>query len=192
MERAILEDDAETGVCLMAVEAGLDTGGIYAEVATAIDEEETAEDLRARLVGLGCRLLEQNLAHGKAGLPLPRDQVGTPSYAEKILSAERELHWDQPGAQLRRVVRVGRAWTTFRHHRLGVVSASRAPDDGPTSPGAPGALAGTDVWAGDGTRVRLVTVHPEGKRPMAADEWIRGVRPGPDEGLGPWPSSGHR
>ncbi|HEY5097637.1 MAG TPA: methionyl-tRNA formyltransferase [Acidimicrobiales bacterium] len=194
VERAILEDDAETGVCLMAVEAGLDTGGIYAEVATAIEEEETAEDLRARLVGLGCGLLEEHLADGRAGLPRPHDQAGTPSYAEKILPAERELHWDQPGAQLRRVIRVGRAWTTFRHHRLGVVAASAVPDaEGPaTPPGAAGALVGTDVWAGDGSRVRLVTVHPEGKRPMAADEWIRGVRPSPDERLGPWTAAGHQ
>ena len=94
VERAILEDDAETGVCLMAVEAGLDTGGIYAEVATPIGEDETAEELRARLVVLGCGLLDEHLARGRAGLPLPRDQAGTPSYAEKILPGERELHWD--------------------------------------------------------------------------------------------------
>jgi methionyl-tRNA formyltransferase len=194
VERAILEDDAETGVCLMAVEAGLDTGGIYAQAATTIGEDETAEELRSRLVGLGCVLLDEHLARGRAGLGLPRDQAGTPSYAEKILPGERELHWDQPASQLRRVVRVGRAWTTFRQHRLGVVTAGGVPEDGdvPTPNGAPGTLVGTDVWAADGSRVRLVTVHPEGKRPMAADEWIRGVRPGPDERLGPWTAPAHQ
>jgi methionyl-tRNA formyltransferase len=194
VERAILEDDAESGVCLMAVEAGLDTGGIYAEAATTIGEDETAEELRARLVGLGCRLLEKHLTEGRAGLPLARDQAGTPSYAEKILPSERELHWDQPASQLRRVVRVGRAWTTFRGHRLGVVTASGVPEGTgvPARAGAPGSLDGTAVRAGDGSLVRLVTVHPEGKRPMAADQWIRGVRPGPDEHFGPWTAPAQR
>jgi methionyl-tRNA formyltransferase len=186
VERAILEDDAETGVCLMAVEAGLDTGPIYAEVATAIGEDETADELRARLVQLGCGLLDEHLGRGRAGLPVPRDQAGTPTYAEKVRPEEHVLHWEQPADQLRRVIRVGRAWTTFRGRRLGVPAAAGVPvEGGPAGPvGPPGALAGTDVWAGDGTRLRLVTVHPEGKRPMDAAEWIRGVRPGPDELLG--------
>jgi len=186
VERAILEDDAETGVCLMAVEAGLDTGPIYAEVATAIGEDETADQLRARLVLLGCGLLEEHLARGRAGLPVPREQAGTPTYAEKVLPGEHVLHWEQPADQLRRVIRVGRAWTTFRGRRLGVPAAAGVPEaEGPAVPvGPPGALLGTDVWAADGTRLRLVTVHPEGKRPMDAAEWIRGVRPGPDELLG--------
>jgi len=194
VERAILEDDAETGVCLMAVEAGLDTGGIYAEVATAIGDDETAEELRSRLVVLGCGLLEQHLAGGRAGLPRPRDQVGTPSYAEKILPGERELRWDEPATQLRRVVRVGKAWTTFRRHRLGVLAAAGVPEEDGVAPpvGEPGTLEGTHVWAGGGTRLRLVTVHPEGKRPMAAEEWVRGVRPAPDERLGPWVAPAHR
>ncbi len=97
VERAILEGDAETGVCLMAVEAGLDTGPVYAEQETEIDEEETADELRSRLVVIGCRLLVDHLADGLKGLPVPRDQIGEPSYAEKILPAELESAWDQPG-----------------------------------------------------------------------------------------------
>ena len=97
VERAILEGDAETGVCLMAVEAGLDTGPVYAEVATAIDPEESVDELRGRLVAIGCRLLEEHLADGRAGLPVPHDQDGNPTYAEKILPHEFELDWDRPG-----------------------------------------------------------------------------------------------
>jgi methionyl-tRNA formyltransferase len=183
VERAILEDDAETGVCLMAVETGLDTGGIYAEASTAIGEEETADELRSRLVVMGCRLLELHLRDGISGLPLPRDQAGIPSYAEKIVPGELEIHWDQPAAQIRRLIRLGRAWTTFRRRRLGILRATAA-SDGVSSSGDPGRLHGTEVTAGNGSSLRLVTVQPEGKRPMDADDWLRGVRPGTDERLG--------
>jgi methionyl-tRNA formyltransferase len=189
VERAVLEGDAETGVCLMAVEAGLDTGRIYAEASTAIGDDETAEQLRSRLVAMGCRLLEEHVGAGFGGLPIPRDQVGTPSYAEKILPAELELHWEQPALQIRRVIRLGRAWTTFRGRRLGVLSATEVHglpevqgDGGTVAP--PGSLHGTEVMAGGRSRLRLVTVHPEGRRPMDAAEWIRGVRPGPADVLG--------
>ena len=189
VERAILEGDAETGVCLMAVEAGLDTGRIYAEASTVIGDDETADELRTRLVASGCRLLEEHLADGFSGLPIPRDQVGTPSYAEKINAAELEVDWEQPALQIRRVIRLGRAWTTFRGRRLGVLAATELPDppgvhgDGGTV-APPGSLRGTEVTAGGRSGLRLVTVHPEGRRPMDAEEWIRGVRPGPDDVLG--------
>jgi methionyl-tRNA formyltransferase len=182
----------------MAVEAGLDTGPIYAEADTEIDEEETAEELRSRLVVMGCQLLVEHLAGGFHGLPIPRDQKGEPSYAEKVLPAELEIRWDQPAVQIRRVIRLGRAWTTFRGRRLHVLRATGVlPGAGPTAPAdpagpadpttsasVPGQLDGADVICGLGTRVRLVTVQAEGKRPMAAEEWLRGVRPGPDERLG--------
>jgi methionyl-tRNA formyltransferase len=187
VERAILEGDAEAGVCLMAVEAGLDTGGIYAEEATVIGEEETADELRSRLVDIGCRLLVAHLAGGRAGLPPARDQVGTPSYAEKILSAEHQLRWEQPAVQLHRVVRLGRAWTTFRGRRLGIVRAVVSGDSDPGAAGTgdgPGSLQGTAVLGGDGYRLALLTVQPEGKRPMDAEAWLRGVRPARGERLG--------
>ena len=185
----------------MAVEAGLDTGGIYAELATEIGEEETADELRARLVAMGCRLLVDCLGRrAQAACPMPRDQEGEPSYAEKILPGELELRWDQEAIQIRRVVRLGRAWTTFRGRRLHVLAAAGAParpdggapappDGGAPAPPdggapAPGSLDGAEVVAGGGTRVRLVTVQPEGKRPMDVDDWLRGVRPRPGERLG--------
>jgi methionyl-tRNA formyltransferase len=198
VERAILEGDSETGVCLMAVEAGLDTGPVYAEADTEIDDEETADELRSRLVVLGCQLLVEYLAGGLRGLPMPQDQKGEPSYAEKVLPAELEIRWDQPAMEIRRVIRLGRAWTTFRGRRLHVLLATGVPpgagESGPGDPNepagptdaasVPGRLDGADVICGQGSRVRLVTVQAEGKRPMAAEEWLRGIRPGPHERLG--------
>jgi methionyl-tRNA formyltransferase len=182
VERALLEGDAETGVCLMAVEAGLDTGGVYAVEATEIDPDESVDDLRARLVAIGCRLLEEHLADGRAGLPVPRDQAGNPTYAEKLLSHELELDWTRPAVHLRRVVRLKRAWTTFRGRRVRVLAAGAGVDDG--TPIGPGELQGTVVGAADGTRVELVTVQPEGKRPMDASAWLNGIHPGPGDRFG--------
>ncbi len=182
VERALLEGDAETGVCLMAVEAGLDTGAVYAEEATAIEPDETVDELRARLVAIGCRMLAEHLADGRAGLPVPREQAGNPTYADKLQAHELELDWDRPAVQLRRVVRLGRAWTTFRGRRLRVGAAD--PADPGTPVLAPGELSGTVVGAGQGTRLRLVTVQPEGRRPMDAAAWLHGTHPGPGERLG--------
>ena len=184
VERAVIEGDAETGVCLMAVEAGLDTGPVYAEVATAIDPEEPVEELRARLVDIGCGMLVEHLAHGRTGLPVPHDQDGNPTYADKITPHELELDWDLPALQLRRVVRLGRAWTTFRGRRLRVLAAGHADDDGAVGPLAPGQLDGAAVGAGGGSRLELRTVQPEGKRPMDAPAWLHGVHPGPGDRLG--------
>jgi methionyl-tRNA formyltransferase len=197
VERAILEGDAETGVCLMAVEKGLDTGPIYAMGDTSIDEHESAEELRARLVEIGCRLLIENLSGGAAGLPIPHEQEGDPSYAEKIRPEELELRWERDATYLSRVVRLGRAWTTFRGRRLRVLNAAaEAWDTAETTasdhagrPGAPegdspGALHGEVVTAGEGTHLRLIRVQPEGKQPMAAADWLHGARPVPTELLG--------
>ncbi len=183
VERALLEGDAETGVCLMAVEAGLDTGPVYAEVATAIDPDETVEELRSRLVTIGCDLLVAHLGDGRAGLPVPRDQAGNPTYAEKLLSHKLELDWEQSAVHLRRVVRLGRAWTTFRGKRLRVLAA-RSADGDDVADLRPGELRGSTVGTGEGSKIELVEVQPEGKRPMAAADWLHGVHPGPGDRLG--------
>jgi methionyl-tRNA formyltransferase len=83
------------------------------------------------------------------------------------------LRWEKSAAQLHRVVRLGRAWTTFRGKRLGVLKATPvgAPDDA----GPPGTLVGTVVRTGDGA-LQLEKVQPESRTPMPADDWARGVR----------------
>jgi methionyl-tRNA formyltransferase len=177
VERAILAGDERTGVCVMAVEAGLDTGPVYAKEEVAIGESETADELRSRLVEVGTRLLVGVLS---GPLPVPVPQEGEPVYADKVTPAELELDWGRTAAELGRVVRVGRAWTTFRRRRLGVLSAEPVP----AAPGAgvPGTLLGDTVATGAGG-LRLVVVQPEGGRPMDAGDWRRGARPAPGERL---------
>jgi methionyl-tRNA formyltransferase len=177
VERAILAGDDETGVDVMHVEEGLDTGGIYAEARLAIAPEETADDLRARLVSVGTDLLVRTLTEG-LGEAVP--QAGEPTYAAKLDPSELELDWSRPAVDLQRVVRLGRAWTRFRGRRLKVLASRVSPA---TAPAEPGLIEGLLVGTGEGV-LELVTVQPEGKGPQAASEWRNGARPRPGERLG--------
>ncbi|MDQ3570508.1 MAG: methionyl-tRNA formyltransferase [Actinomycetota bacterium] len=176
VERAILAGDTETGVCLMALEAGLDTGPVHRCQRVAIGDEETADELRARLVDCGTQMLVDELGRG-LGQPLP--QVGEPTYAAKLEPEELRLDWTRPATELHRVVRLGRAWTTFRRRRLGVRKVA-VTESGP----APGLLQGVVVGTGDGRGLALVEVQAEGRAPMTAADWLRGARPDAGERLG--------
>src|SRR5690606_10623910 len=105
VERALLAGDEETGVCVMELEAGLDTGPVHACERVAIGPEETADELRSRLVAIGTDLLVRLLTTG-LGTPVP--QEGEPTYAAKIEPEELRLDWTRPAVELGRVVRVGR------------------------------------------------------------------------------------
>lgn len=183
VERAIMAGDAETGVCLMELEAGLDTGPVLGRRVVAIGPDETAAELRSVLAAQGTDLLLSQLRDGLApGVP----QEGEATYAAKIDPAELELHWTEPALQLHRRVRVGRAWTTFRSRRLGVLATSLGPED--TDPGALPLAAGelgaaTVVGTGDG-RLTLLQVQPEGRAAMTAHAWANGARPRPGDRLG--------
>jgi methionyl-tRNA formyltransferase len=178
VERAVLAGDDETGVCLMRLEEGLDTGPLYACERVTIGPDETADELRSRLVGLGTDLLVDRLV---AGLGRPVPQEGEPTYAAKLEPQELRLDWARPAVELHRVVRVGGAWTTFRGRRLKVRWARLAPA-GSTGL-APGQLEATVVGTGAGA-LELVEVQPEGRAPQPAQAWWNGARIGPGERLG--------
>ncbi len=178
VERAVLAGDAVTGVCVMAVDEGLDTGPIYASTRVEVGGDETAASLRSRLADAGSSLLVDVLC---GGLEEPVPQVGEPIYAHKLGSADLELDWSQPAAVLERVVRVGGAWTTFRGARL-KVWAAEALDDHPFA-GSLGILDGDLATTASGA-LRLVEVQPESRSRMAASTWLQGARPEPGERLG--------
>jgi methionyl-tRNA formyltransferase len=181
VERAILAGDRVTGVCLMALEEGLDTGPVYACEAKGIGEEETADELRAALTETGTRMLVELLARD---LPVPRPQQGTPTYAAKIEPDEHRLDWSRPAVELHRVVRLGHAWTTFRGKRLRVLRARPADDTG--GPGlAPGELDPAALAVGTGAGLlALLEVQPEGRGPQPASAWRNGARPRRGERMG--------
>ena len=178
VERAILAGDAETGVCLMAIDSGLDTGAVYSCERVAIGDEETADELRARLSELGAEMIVKALENG-LGAPVP--QEGEATYAEKIEPEDLHLSWERSASALHRVVRVGRAWTSWRGKRLLVLRAEVVRGADPGS--RPGELRGDVVATADGG-LRLLRVQPEGRAPIDAWDWIRGARPLPGEIMG--------
>jgi methionyl-tRNA formyltransferase len=185
VERAILAGDRETGVCLMKVEEGLDTGPVYAVRTVTLDNDITLAALRVELVEVASALVVESLAHEVAGLPDPVPQAGEVTVADKLNKEDLHLDWTRSAVELRRVVRLGKAWTTFRGKRLTVLETRPAPDaPAPAPAGAPpGSLLGPVVVTGEGSLV-LVKVQPESRSPMSAEEWLRGVRPAAGERLG--------
>jgi methionyl-tRNA formyltransferase len=178
VQRAILSGDAETGVSLMQLDEGLDTGPVYAQVSTVIDRSDTAESLTRRLIDLGLPLLDR--LDGDMGQPVP--QSGEATYAEKITKADLRLDWDAPAEVLLRRVRVGGAWTVFRDQRLAVVRAGVQPGEA-----APGVMERTPdgIAVGTGEAVLVIQrVKPEGRNEQAASDWWNGSRVAAGERLG--------
>jgi len=162
VERALLAGDQVTGVCVMAVEEGLDTGGVYARSEVPIGAETIAAALRAELVDAGTALLVDTLDRPlDTWIDDPEPQVGEITYASKFASGDLEIDWSLAAVEVHRLIRVGGAWTTFRGKRLKINEARLI----------------------DG-RVVPVVVQPEGKPAMAFDAWRHGARPAPDELFG--------
>ncbi len=187
IERALLAGDAETGVCIMRMDEGLDTGPVYARRATPIAPDDTGASLRERLAEMGAALLVETLPRIAAGLaPQPQPEEGA-SYARKLANEERNLDWTQPATAIDRVVRCfapkpgarvrvrGRWLKVLRGEALASAAAQA---------GAGTLLEGGhfDVACGEGV-YRLLEVQPEGKKAMRGEDWLRGARLAPGERL---------
>ena len=173
VERAILAGDDETGVCLMRIDEGLDTGGVYASVSTPIEQEETAGELHGRLTELGTRLLLDTLPRVPETEPVPQD--GEPIYAEKLTVEEFRIDGTRPSIELHRVVRAGNprpgAWMIVNGQRIKVW---RAHVEG--GHGTSGLVRGRgELVTTDGV-LRLDEVQPEGKPRMTGEAWMAGRR----------------
>jgi methionyl-tRNA formyltransferase len=197
--RAILDGKSESGVTIMRMEEGLDTGPICLQAAEPILPDDTAETLTRRLATLGGRAAVEALDQLEAGTltETPQDDA-LASYAAKITTTEAEIDWSLPAAVIERSARAfdpwPGAWTTFRGERLKVfrvdladaVVDSRAVATG-AEDGRPGEIVAADpapiVRTGD-RPVRVVIVQPPGGRRMAGDDWARGREVNLGETLG--------
>ena len=172
IQRAIMAGDQETGVCIMQMEAGLDTGPVLLRQAVPIGPEETSAELHDRLSALGARLILQALE----ALPLPA--VPQPAkgvtYAAKIDKAEARVDWTRPAAEVDHLIRglspFPGAWVEVRGERVKLLRSRLAGGEG--QPGQ--VLGGFTVACGDGA-VEVLEAQREGKRPMPAAEVLRGL-----------------
>jgi methionyl-tRNA formyltransferase len=194
VQRAILEGDETTGVTVMVMDEGLDTGPIVQVEETAIGADEDAGTLGRRLAEIGGPLLVRSLRGMDVGSIEPRSQHHTDAtYAPKLLPDERTLDWNQPAEAVARRIRAFApdpgAVTTFRQGRLTVLRAAARGMDATSTDGLhPGRVTieedGTpSIDATDGL-VALLEVAPAGRRRMSGADWVRGTRIKPGERLG--------
>lgn len=174
VERALLAGDERTGVCLMQLEEGLDTGGVFAVAERTIASDDTADTLRDALVALGTDVLLDALTHG-FGSPTP--QLGEPTYAAKLTSDDLLIDWNGEATSVLRQVRIGGAWTSVAGRRLKIHRAAVRARRSVESPGTCTVEGGTVFVATGGDDVELVSVQPEGRAAMDASAWANGARP---------------
>ena len=174
IQRAIMAGDAETGVCIMQMEAGLDTGPVLLRRATPIAAEETAGDLHDRLSGLGAAAIVEALARLDDLVPQVQPTDGV-TYADKIDKAEARVDWTAPADAIDRKIRglspFPGAWTTVAGKRVKLLR-SRVADGA----GAPGTVLNAFTVAAGDRAVEITQVQPEGKGPMWSMDWLRGAR----------------
>ena len=173
IHRAIMAGDAETGVCIMQMEAGLDTGPVLMRAATPIGAAETTADLHDRLAEMGGQLIVQTLADLPNLSPVPQPDAGV-TYAHKIDKAEAAIDWTRPAAEVDRQIRglspFPGAWFEQDGVRIKVLGSQRADGSGPAGQTLDDALT---IACGAGA-VRLTRLQKAGKGAQDAASFLHG------------------
>jgi methionyl-tRNA formyltransferase len=179
IQRAILAGDRETGVCLMQMEAGLDTGPVLLSLATAIANDDTTASLHDRLAQLGAQVLKDGLVLLRLGLrPMAQAQAATGvTYAGKLDKAEATLDLNLPAIELERRVRAFSPWPVAELELAGErvrVFAARVLDE--IVAAAPGTVLragreGLDLATGDGV-LRLTLVQRAGGKVLPVADYL--------------------
>ncbi|HZP64831.1 MAG TPA: methionyl-tRNA formyltransferase [Rudaea sp.] len=185
IQRALLAGDTETGVCLMQMEAGLDTGPVLLRRALAIAPQDTGGTLHDRLAALGAEVLGEGLlrlVRGETLTPERQPEQGA-SYAHKLDKTEAKLDWHQTAAALERKVRAFDPWPVAEAdvggERLRIWKAQALTAHGDTAPGQIVAAGrdGIDVACAQGV-LRLLEVQRAGGRRMPVRDYLN-ARPDP-------------
>ncbi len=176
IQRAIIAGDTESGVCLMAMEEGLDTGGVFARGVVPITETTTGQNLHDALAAIGGELLTQHLDAIAAGTlkAVPQPEAGV-TYAQKIEKSEARIDWTQPAEEIARKLRAFTPWPAcdfvlggevYKLIKAEVVSGS----------GTPGTLLDNQftIACGSGA-LRLLTVQRPGRGPVDGAACLRGI-----------------
>ncbi|OWY02498.1 methionyl-tRNA formyltransferase [Thioclava sp. F1Mire-8] len=174
IHRAIMAGDSQTGICIMQMEAGLDTGPVMLREATEIGATETTGELHDRLSAMGARLILDALSEIDSLILQPQPEDGV-TYAAKIDKAEAQVDWTRPADEVIRHINglspFPGAWTEIAGERIKLLRA--APAEGSAAPGE--ILDGFTIACGTGALEILEAQRP-GKRPMSGDDVLRGLR----------------
>ncbi|HWK96376.1 MAG TPA: methionyl-tRNA formyltransferase [Pseudolabrys sp.] len=175
IHRAIMAGDAETGVTIMQMDEGLDTGAMTMREAMPIAADATTGELHDALAAMGARLMPVALAAADRGSlkPTPQPAEGV-TYAEKISKSESRIDWSRPAHDVHNHIRglspFPGAWFEFDGARVKVLRSTLGSGSGAPGTALDDALT---IACGDGA-VRLVQVQREGKKAMSAEEFLRG------------------
>ncbi len=174
IHRAIMAGDFETGVCLMQMEAGLDTGPVLAKTSTQISEQITTGELHNTLADISAKLLIDNLDQIESLTPVAQSSTGI-LYAEKISKSESEIDWNKSAIEVKNHIHglspFPGAWSTYRGERIKFHEVELLNDQAEA-----GCVfdANFSISCGSGA-IRPITLQREGKRAMASQEVLRGL-----------------
>lgn len=173
IHRAIMAGDEKTGVCIMQMDAGLDTGAVLMREETTISAEETTALLHDRLCGIGAKTIVTALENlpNLAAVPQPEEGV---TYAAKIDKSEARIDWSQPAHIVDRTIRglspFPGAWCEINRERVKLLESRLVDADAPAGT----VLRGMTIACGSGA-VEILTAQRQGKKPMAVSEILRGL-----------------
>ncbi|MEU0528361.1 methionyl-tRNA formyltransferase [Streptomyces niveus] len=189
VQHAVIAGDETTGAATFLIEEGLDSGPVYGVITEDVRPTDTSGDLLTRLAFAGAGLLAATMDGIEDGtLKAVRQPTEGISLAPKLTVEDARVDWAAPALRVDRVVRgctpAPGAWTVFRGERLKLIQLRPTPDRTDLTPGEP-AVGKNSVHVGTGSyAVELLWVQPQGKKPMRAADWARGVRIAPGERLG--------
>ena len=173
IHRAIMAGDSQTGICIMQMAAGLDTGPVLLRQSTPIGAQETTADLHDRLSQIGADLIVQSLKTLFSLTPTPQSAEGI-TYAQKIDKAEARIDWTRPApqvdAQIRGLSPFPGAWCLVQNQRVKLLRSRLAPGTG--TPGQ--VLHGFTIACGTGA-VEITEAQREGKNPTPIPDLLRGL-----------------
>jgi methionyl-tRNA formyltransferase len=180
IQHAIMQGLDETGVTIMQMAAGMDTGPILHQVSTPVASDETGGELESRLAEIGALALIEALALLETGVLVPRPQDDSrATYAPKLTVDSARITWDASAVTVARFIRAldprPGAWTQLGERRIKLFGPRAA--GSPPAGAVPGQIVATEpallVCTGNDL-LQILDVQPEGKGRLAAADWVRG------------------
>ncbi len=173
IHRAIMAGDTETGVAIMQMEAGLDTGPVLLSETLRIAADDTTQTLHDKLKHLGARLIAQALDQLPNLTPKPQPETGV-TYAHKIDKSEARIDWTKPAIEVDRQIRAlspfPGAWVQIDGERIKLLNSTLAQGSAP-----PGTHLGDFRIACGKDAVQITRAQRQGKRPMTGEDFLRGT-----------------